>query len=227
MDWLTFITDLSKALSWPAVVVVAWFALRRPISSVLPALLLQLSSVKYGKLQFSFRAVKNLPFVGQTEAPKPAADQGGATATATTEAQPNDLKGTNDAERNRHYMLAHVYQLSDEPDQKYDVSIFIAKHAEHENSPQTKGFNEIERAEFFLGKYWGNKVYPVENTGEMIGYRTSAWGTFVVSCRITFKDSTKTPVVIHRYVDFFMFPGELEASLSRLPIPLSALVSHA
>ena len=71
-------------------------------------------------------------------------------------------------------------------------------------SKAVRKLEEIESAEFFFGPAWGDRVFPVANEGGMIGIRTSAWGPFLATCQLTFKDKSHSPVILHRYVDFEM-----------------------
>ncbi len=108
--------------------------------------------------------------------------------------------------RTQGYMLAHVYRPSNEPGQRFEVFVFLARHRKGTSGPpQREKFSEIDKAEFFFGASWGNKVFEVPKTEGAIGVRTHAWGTFLASCRITFTDA-REPITLFRYVDFFMAP---------------------
>ncbi len=77
------------------------------------------------------------------------------------------------------------------------------RHHSGHGENQTVGFTEIERAEFFFGPSWGNRIFTSDNDGGVIGVNTSAWGTFLATCRVIFNDGS-VPVVLHRYIDFEM-----------------------
>jgi hypothetical protein len=100
-------------------------------------------------------------------------------------------------------MLAHLYRPSSEPGQKFDISIFVVRHQKGTLVPPQENLDELESAEFFFGDSWGNKVFPVKGVNGFFGVRTHAWGTFLASCRISFKDN-RQPVVLLRYIDFSM-----------------------
>jgi hypothetical protein len=102
------------------------------------------------------------------------------------------------------YMLTHVYRPSKLHGQMFDIFIFLVRHRKGTDTPPRKHFDEIEKAEFFLGESWGSQVFSVKNTGAVIGVRTHAWGTFLATCRITFRGQTREPIILHRYVDFQM-----------------------
>jgi hypothetical protein len=94
---------------------------------------------------------------------------------------------------NRDLFLVHTLSPSRVAGQLFDIFIYLRKH----KSPDTP---EVELAEFFLGKYWGNVVYTVPNGGGLVGLSTSAYGEFLCVCRVTLKDGTQ--LVLDRYVDF-------------------------
>ncbi len=106
--------------------------------------------------------------------------------------------------RNRDFFLVHVLEPSKQPHQKFDIFIFLVRH---EGVLKHEGIDfsiEIDYAEFFLGKTWGNRVFKVQNEGKgkPIGLSTSAYGTFLAICRVVFKDGYE--VILDRYIDFEM-----------------------
>lgn len=94
---------------------------------------------------------------------------------------------------NRGLFLVHSLSPSREPGQLFDIFIYVRKH----KAPDTP---EIAFAEFFLGRYWGNSVFRVENKGGLVGLATSAYGDFLCLCRVTLNDGTQ--IMLDRYVDF-------------------------
>nr|MBI3612675.1 hypothetical protein [Nitrospirota bacterium] len=102
------------------------------------------------------------------------------------------------------YMLAHVYRLSAKHGQTFDIFIFLVRHKKGTDGPPRRHFSDIQKVEFFFGDSWGNRVFDVANNGGVLGIQTHAWGTFLATCRITFKDATRKPIVLHRYIDFHM-----------------------
>ena len=95
----------------------------------------------------------------------------------------------------RNLFLTHVIRPSSRPGQTFDVFIYLIRHDSHD-------FSDVLLAEFFLGKYWANKVFPAVERNGFIGISTSAYGTFLCVCRVTFKDGTH--VDLERYIDFEM-----------------------
>ena len=102
--------------------------------------------------------------------------------------------------------IVHVYRRSTQPNQLYDITLFLIRHV-HGTAPNQKtGFADVEKAEFYFGPSWHGEVFVAHNDGGYIGVRTSAWGTFLATCRVTFRDSAKAPLILQRYVDFEMAP---------------------
>jgi hypothetical protein len=95
--------------------------------------------------------------------------------------------------RNRNLFLTHVIQPSNRPGQSFDVSIYLIRH-------KRQDFSDVRVAEFFMGPYWGNKVFPSVDRGGLIGISTAAHGTFLCLCKVTFTDGTA--ITIDRYIDF-------------------------
>jgi hypothetical protein len=80
----------------------------------------------------------------------------------------------------------------------------LVKHKRGAVGATKRVFDEVKAAEFFFGQSWGDQVFRVSNEGGLIGIRTSAWGTFLATCRLTFTDKSRLPIILHRYVDFEM-----------------------
>ena len=95
----------------------------------------------------------------------------------------------------RRIFLVHVLTPSSKPRQKYDIFIYAMRHKKEDIS-------DIAKAEFFFGKSWGNRIFPGTREGNVIGVATSAYGSFLCTCLITFNDGTQ--VTLYRYVDFEM-----------------------
>jgi len=118
----------------------------------------------------------------------------------------NDWRQERDKEYSRvdGYMLVHVYRPSTTQHQKYDIFLFLVRHRKGTAGPPQRKFDEIAKAAFFFGESWGNRIFPVENEGGVIGIQTSAWGTFLACCRLEFKDRKRQPIILFRYVDFHL-----------------------
>lgn len=94
---------------------------------------------------------------------------------------------------NRGFFLIHTLAPSRTTSQLFDIFIYLRKH-------QAPGTPEVDSAEFFLGRYWGNTVFRVPNKGGLVGLATSAYGEFLCVCRVTLRDGTQ--FMLDRYIDF-------------------------
>jgi hypothetical protein len=111
-------------------------------------------------------------------------------------------------ERTNRLFLVHVYEPSTIPAQKYDITIFLMRHIPGSTPNQRDGFLEVEKLELCFGPAWGNEIFTAGNNGGLIGVRTSAWGSFLATGRVIFKDR-RPPVILHRYIDFEMAPKKV------------------
>jgi hypothetical protein len=85
-------------------------------------------------------------------------------------------------------------------DQKFDIAIYLLSH-----QPETSdsyNLRDVDHVEFFFGPKWGNKIFDITNNGGLIGISISAYGPFLCTCRVTFKD--KKQICLSRYIDFEM-----------------------
>lgn len=98
----------------------------------------------------------------------------------------------------RMIVLVHKLTPSNKTGFKYDISIYAKRHGD-------KDISDVAKAEFFFGKSWGYQTFTGEREGNVIGVSTSAYGTFLCTCWITFTDGQRAS--IYRYIDFEM--GEL------------------
>ncbi|HEY4311325.1 MAG TPA: pYEATS domain-containing protein [Pirellulales bacterium] len=107
-------------------------------------------------------------------------------------------------EQARNIVLVHTLRPSDERGQRFDVFAYLMEH-------KNGDIASVEKAEFYFGKHWGDKVFTGTRIGRnQIGVRTAAYGPFLCLCKVTFND--KKSVFLSRYIDFEM--GEV---FSRLP----------
>ena len=51
MDWLTFLTEIIRAIAWPVIILVAIFILRKPVTTLIP----KLGTLKYKDLELEFK----------------------------------------------------------------------------------------------------------------------------------------------------------------------------
>jgi hypothetical protein len=97
--------------------------------------------------------------------------------------------------KHRGYFLVHVIEPSPKHGQEFDIFIYLIRH-------KSDDYRDIETAEFFFGHYWGNKIFEGSRLGKLIGVKTAAYGPFLCTCRIKFKDGES--VMVYRYIDFEM-----------------------
>jgi hypothetical protein len=111
-------------------------------------------------------------------------------------------------ERSHYFFLVHAYEPSTIPGQLFDITIYLMHHVRGTGERRREGLSDVEKAEFYFGQSWRDEIYSAENTGGVIGVRTSAWAPFLATCRVTFRDSSRGEVILHRYVDFEMAPKQ-------------------
>jgi len=98
-------------------------------------------------------------------------------------------------ENNRDVFLTHFIRPSSRPGQQFDVFIYLIRH-------KSEDFSDVLFAEFFLGPYWENKIFPAVEQNGFVGISTAAYGTFLCLCRVTFRDGAQ--IYLDRYIDFEM-----------------------
>jgi hypothetical protein len=125
----------------------------------------------------------DLPKIGVSSAHDPAKE-----TADEWNARRNDVK-----ENNRNVFLAHVIEPTKEPNQLFDVYIFLVRHGSDD-------LEDVKLAEFFFGRYWQNQVFPATAQNGFIGISTAAYGTFLCICRVTFNDGYQ--IYLDRYIDF-------------------------
>lgn len=130
------------------------------------------------------------PEVAEAE-PLPGAPPGGDPRALALANARRDAK-----EQSRGLALVHTVVPSRTPGQEYDIFVYLV-----EDSPGALA--GVARAEFFFGRYWGNRVFEGVRSGDTIGVRTAAYGTFLATCRVTFQEDG-TATFLHRYIDFEM-----------------------
>jgi hypothetical protein len=95
----------------------------------------------------------------------------------------------------RNLMLVHRLFRSTKPDQVYDVLIFLSPHGDG-------SLASVKHAEYYFGRYWGYKIFQSMDRSRGFPILTSAYGTFLCTCRVTFTDGSQE--IIYRYIDFEM-----------------------
>ena len=105
------------------------------------------------------------------------------------------LERTKLYEQCRGAMLVHRIQRSTEDGQLYDVLIYVIPH-------KRSSLAGVSSVEYFLGHYWGDKVFPSFNRSRGFAIVTSAYGPFICTAKVNFNDGTS--VTLSRYIDFEM-----------------------
>jgi hypothetical protein len=95
----------------------------------------------------------------------------------------------------RDVMLVHRLYKSREAGQLYDLVIYIVPDKE-------ASLAGVTRVEYFLGIYWGNKIFPSVDRSRGFAIATAAYGPLLCTAEVFFNDETS--VILHRYIDFEM-----------------------
>ena len=93
----------------------------------------------------------------------------------------------------RDLFLVHSLAPSSDPKQLFDIFIYLQRH-------KSADLSDVKYAEFFLGPYWHDQVFKVQNKGEPLGIAVSAYGEFLCACRVIFNDGETA--FLERYVNF-------------------------
>jgi len=106
-----------------------------------------------------------------------------------------EREGASYRNRARDIMLVHRLYRSREAGQLYDLVTYVVTHKE-------ASLAGVSRVEYFLGRYWGNKIFPSTDRSRGFAIATSAYGPMLCTAEVFFNDSTS--VILHRYIDFEM-----------------------
>ncbi len=98
-------------------------------------------------------------------------------------------------EESRKLFLAHIVSPSSKPGQLFDIQIYLKRH-------KGEPIEDVKSTAFFFGSSWGNRIFDGTREGNVIGVSTSAYGSFLCTCLVTFTDGSE--VVLDRYIDFEM-----------------------
>lgn len=180
-DWV----PLLQSLAWIGLIVYAITKFSIHIESLFEAIKTRVqtgSSLKAGPIELGedLKALEKVS-ASSTASPEPEGDWS---------KERNDIYGNNER-----LFMAHVIEPTKKRGQLFDIFIFLVRH-------KSKDMSDVEYAEFFLGKYWGNKVFRGVEKDGMIGISTSAYGPFLCICRVKMKDGRM--IKLHRYIDFEM-----------------------
>lgn len=95
--------------------------------------------------------------------------------------------------------IAHKLFPSSEPNQLYDILIYLISHNGQSGSGD---LSSVEKVEYYFGPMWGNKVFESEERNSRFAVVVSAYGSgFLCLARIHIKGEPN-PVEAWRYIDF-------------------------
>jgi hypothetical protein len=96
-------------------------------------------------------------------------------------------------EENHYLFIAHRLFPSEQPNQTYDIWIYLVSHK--------TDMNAVDRVEYFFGESWNNQVFTSSDRGKRFGVLASAYGSgFLCLARVFFKDGRQFDT--WRYIDF-------------------------
>ena len=207
MEWVSTFRDyvpLFQTIIWVFLIILVFIVFFKPVNDILESINTRIE--KGGGIKASAGgATLELPeFVHDLQKVEPSDHK--LTITGKSDQIPPWIAKRNEIYlHNRDYFLVHVLEPSKQNNQNFDIFMFLVKHGGKFKHEGINSFIEIDYAEFFLGKAWGDRVFKVQNEGKPIGLSTSAYGTFLAICRVVFKDGYVA--ILDRYIDFEM--GEL------------------
>jgi prokaryotic YEATS domain len=197
MEWLTALgpyVPLIQTFLWCTLIGLGVGLFFRQCTGILEAIRLRVetgSSLRAGPIELG-GALRRLPYVEpNAQAARPADRPPSESTPDGPWAERRDAI----YKQARGVFLVHVIRPSREPGQSYDIFVYLKRH-------KSSDFTDVSFAEFFFGHYWGNEVFREERRDGLIGISTSAYGPFLCTCRVTFKDGHVAD--LHRYVDFEM-----------------------
>jgi hypothetical protein len=205
MDWVKAFGDyvpLFQTLAWILFILISFRIFRPQFQSLFLAVISRIrtgSGLKVGPVELSpdLRALRYV----SSEQPTPP-------STGITVEDERDLSIVEERIKQRHSIyekhrdlfIVHVLSPSQVKGQEYDVFIYLIRHDGDQEKPAD--LSDVEKAEFFFGGSWGNRIFVGTRKGKHIGVSTSAYGSFLCTCLVTFKDGEHA--MLDRYVDFEM-----------------------
>jgi len=197
MHWLQAMSPYVPALQtllWCALITVVLAAFHKQGRAILDAVRMRVergSSLRAGPVEFGedLRQLQHVEPVGLSAMPE-------GPVLPPLSPQPSWADRRDKIYRDtRGVFLVHVIKPSGEPGQLYDIFVYLIRH-------KSDDFTDVSHAEFFFGHYWGNQIFRREPKGGLLGMSTSAYGPFLCTCRVAFKDGYSAD--LYRYVDFEM-----------------------
>jgi len=95
------------------------------------------------------------------------------------------------------WMLVHRYRRSRDPDQLFDISIYLTTHKKAVGSRK-----EVRAVKYDVGQMWPGSPFRIVDPKNGFELRLSAYGPFLCLASVEFEDGTSCS--LERYVDFEM-----------------------
>ena len=155
-DLIELLVALVGAICWPLLVVFLVLYFGEPVKVLIKNL--REGTLKVGPSGFEFTAkiqklAEHLPYVDSDTKASPQVQ--------LPQTNEERIKQRHEKEKEtKEIYLVHVIKPSERPGQTFDVFIYLK---EHWKKGRELGLADVSYAEFFLGRYWSNKIFKVEN----------------------------------------------------------------
>jgi len=178
---------LFQTVLWIGFIIGLFLIFRKSINVIISTLVDRIkkgSSVKAGPIEIG-EELKNMEYAKQIDSDLP--------VSTGADGQKREEHRTKIYEKNKGLFLTHLIYPSDKRGQKFDIYIYLIRH-------KLDNFSDIEKAEFFFGHMWGNKIFSEKSKNGIIGISTSAYAPFLCTCCVRFKNGDE--IQLDRYIDF-------------------------
>lgn len=208
-NWIDFYISLSPVVQtaiWAGVAVTALVMLREPVKQFAKTVVGRVNSGDdFTTPWLSLERRAELEKLDKAEATKSEVIEDAEAEEVEIVSEPTTKKQWNRYrqgiyEAHRGLFLVHVISPSEKSGQTYDIFILVKRHKD-------RTIDDIEKVDFYLGQYWGNKVFTEIPRDGLVGLRTSAYGPFLCVCKVHLKgEGSKPPqtIMLERYIDFEM-----------------------
>jgi hypothetical protein len=102
----------------------------------------------------------------------------------------------------REVFIVHSLAPSTREGYKYEIFIYLKRRHDAPLTGNEKPELNVEKAEFFFGSNWGDRIYKGNRVGDVIGVRTAAYRPFLCTCLVTFENGYQAS--LYRRIDFEM-----------------------
>lgn len=99
------------------------------------------------------------------------------------------------SEPNRNIYLVHRIAPSKQPNQLYDIKIYLLPHKD-------ATLSNVQKVEYYFGRYWNSNIFTSIDRANGFPISTSAFGPFVCTAKVYFTDGHEC--MLWRYIDFEM-----------------------